>query len=212
METDFIQVRNYVDFRTDQEEKTAKSLKKMLKQSFPHSKINLHYGSKLEIQDGNITSFLVVADNLVFRSEPGDTLQDFLNDIVRFFTEHKRNTKTDNNISLNGWYLPASQYIYSPKNRDLELYFDDFKFGNEFSFIRAYPSGRFKRGHWNYIIYQNVVSIRQFQYVLTERIKLNKWIYKMVLLFKGNVMLLNTHFLNYKEGVGDCLLRKMLLI
>ena len=192
MEAEYIYCRRYIDFRTEKEGRSAKILKKILRGSFPHSKITLHYGSKIEIKEGNIKSYLIVADDLVFRSANNEDLADAIEDVIGFFVEHRRNNKRD-------------------KNRDLELYLNDFKLELASSFHESYPRGFLKRGPWNNLIYQNITTVKQLSKVLIERAKLHKFIYKMVLLFKGNVWILDTCYLNYKEGIGSCLLGKMLL-
>jgi hypothetical protein len=215
MKLSLINLRKNHEFRTDTEEKETKKIGKLLKRAFPCSNIKTYWGSKIEIYDNDIQSFLVVVDDFVFRSSPKNLLPDVLNDIYQFFCKHRIDTKTQQ------WYL----YDHA-KNKKLYLKFDSFNLDKEKSFHKAFPAFEPKQSYEifynishqekscdknlsNCIFYKNIVPIKKFKSALSSRIKYNKWMSKMILVFCGNVFLCD-YYLNYKEGVGHHLLEKMI--
>jgi len=215
METNFIDTRRYIDFRTDQEEHDAEILAALLKKSFLSSKITIHWGSKIEICEPDMISYLVIADNLVFRSPKNvdhgtpkqKCIQAMLESVIDFFRKFKKKKDTL------GWYLPEDPRIFSPKNRELFPYFGDFQLNDERLFYQAFPPGytfdNMTRGNWNYVLFKNIVSIEKLKSCLIRRVEFNEWIYKMVIIFKGNFMM-GDYYVNQNEGVGFHLLEMCL--
>ena len=226
MQTEFIESRRYVEFHTEQEERDTVILTEMLKKSFLYSKITIHWGSKIEISENDHTSFLVIADDLVFRSplyaehdgliitetnasKPNELLLTTIQCAIEFFSDYRKKKDTLE------WFLPENPRIYSPKNRELFSYFGDFKLEKKLLFYEAFPAGskwnNVKRGNWNYLLFKNMVSIEKLKSCLVSRIKLNEWIYCLVLIFKGNFMM-DYYSVKQNEGIGFHLLEKCLMI
>jgi len=225
MQTEFIESRRYVEFRTDQEEHDTIILVEMLKKSFLYSNITIHWGSKIEISENNNTSFLIIADDLIFRSplyadhddiiitetnasKPNELLLTTIESAIDFFNEYRKKNDLQ-------WYLPENPRIYSPKNRELFPYFGDFKLEKFSSFHKAFPAAsrwdNRRRGNWNYLLFRNIVSIEKLKSCLVSRIKFNEWIYSLVIIFKGK-FLMGDYLVNQNEGVGFHLLEKCLMI
>jgi hypothetical protein len=180
----------------------------LLKEAFPISSIS-GTGTLVTIRDDNTESYLIFEDDLVFRSGPGSSVSDLVDNINNFFTKHKK--EPGSKI----WYLSARTDICGPKNKELWLNFSSFKLENEKVFYKAFPPIEpflaYKKGDWNCLNCTGfVTSTLLFAGVLIPRARFY-WIDKMVLIFRSNLYS-DQYYLNEKEGVGYHLLEMMIKI
>lgn len=179
----------------------------LLQKAFPYDTVK-RYKYVIEITNKNHTTYLVIGDGgLIFRCGSD---KDILKDQHNFYDKHKKN-------EIGKWYLPARTDIYTPKNRDMYLYYDMLVFRKKKLFNNAWPYytnyndyetfyTSYRKDQNNYvpgncIYYKNITCVNKLVTLLKERIKYNEYVYVMVMLFRGGAYK-DGYFMNDKEGVG----------
>ena len=192
-------------------------LEQLLQKAFPYDFIK-KYKYVIEITYKNHTTYLVMGDGgLVFRCGSANQI---LKNTYKFYDNHKKNERGE-------WYLPARTDIYTPKNRDMYLYYDMLMFNKKKLFNNAWPYyadyDDYETFYTSYrkdinnhvpsdcIYYKNITSVDKLKSLLKLKIKYNDYVYKMIILFRGNAYM-GGYYLNDKEGIGYHMLDNMINI
>lgn len=175
-------------------------IKKLLYIAFPQSEINIYDENKISITENQNKSYIVLLNDIIFRSKCGQGIKNTIYGANKFFQTHI--------LRDNKWYLPPDPHIYSPKNREFDIKFEILHIPNQTYFYQTFPPFDypldFQRDNinaGNILIHKNKMKICNFRELLYSTLK-ERLINTMSTFFYGNVVINQDYLLTHKEGIG----------